>query len=181
MLPPPKQAFHEARDWEKALGWLGEMEAEGVKPNEMTYATAMHVLSQVHWSESVDFDGRLCIYVCKGDACGFAGIYVCRLSVTIQNLPLIYRHPISPPPQPQAGQHREALRLLGRMEAKGIKNVVALTSAMTACEAGRARSGGELGEAMEDMRAGPRARASSALPTARPPAAAPGRARRWAP
>ena len=41
------QAFHEARDWAKAVSWLGEMEAEGVKPNEMTYARAMHVLSQV--------------------------------------------------------------------------------------------------------------------------------------
>ena len=54
-----------------------------------------------------------------------------------------YYIPSAPLSQIQAGQHKEALRLLGRMEAKGIKNVVALTSAMTACEAGRAYEEGK--------------------------------------
>ena len=44
------------------------MEAEGVKPNEMTYATAMHVLSQVGESMTggigygcIWMDGGMCI------------------------------------------------------------------------------------------------------------------------
>jgi len=68
---------------EDSLAMLQEMERNGVRPNEVTYARTIHVFAQTG-----DWEG--------------------------------------------------ALRLVQRMEALGMRNVVAFTSAMVACEVGQA-------------------------------------------
>ncbi len=120
-----------------------------MKPNEMTYATAMHVLSQVCFGVgglvvSLLYMDISVLYIC------YTHIHTPKALPSSPELNKTYR-PVIPIYSPrlnsttnttaahtQAGQYREALRLLGRMEAKGIRNIVALTSAMTACEAGKA-------------------------------------------
>jgi pentatricopeptide repeat protein len=77
----------EAKEWERALYWVGQMEAAGVPPNGVTFGTMIHMLSK-------------------------------------------------------EGRWQQALEILRLMDARGLRNVMAVTSAMTACEAGGALAEG---------------------------------------